>query len=265
MNLHSLVRCPSCNHGPLAADAPGTARCAHCQATFPTDKGFVDLLPPATEKPGYAQRTMLWPPLIRMYEGPYWRRSFWAEWIIGLRFDDELALIVRTLGVAPGHRVLDLACGPGIFTRPFARAVQDGVVVGLDISEPMLSYSTMRARQDAIDNIVWVRASAMDIPLADASLDGANCCGALHLFPDLPKVLAEVFRILKPGGRFTYGTSRRWEGRVGDILQKSWEWSGLTARKPETIRAEAVAAGFVDFTVHHDRHMWQIGSMKKPG
>ncbi len=260
-----LVRCPACSTGSLSVHEDRTARCSECHAAYPAADGVIDLLPPAKRKPGYAQRAMEWPWLVRIYESRWWRRSPLVAVPFGFSFEEEQAYVLRSLALHPDARVLDLACGPGIYTRPMAQALRDGVVIGLDISRPMLSYAAARARDEGIDNIVWLRASAMELPVPDASLDGVNCCGALHLFPDIPRVLAGISRVLKPGGRFACGMSRRLDGLPGDIETAMTAWSGLTSLSSSGLRSLLEGAGFVNVEVRHANRFWQLASAIREG
>ncbi len=58
---------------------------------------------------------------------------------LGPTMADERLIALEMLELAPGERVLDIGCGPGNFTRAFARAAEDGLVVGIDASETMLA------------------------------------------------------------------------------------------------------------------------------
>ena len=88
--------------------------------------------------------------------------------------------------------VLDLACGSGIYTRPLARRLGAGRVVGLDISRPMLSYARDRSRAEGLANVDLVRGSALELPFGAATFEVVNCCGALHLLPDVGRALTET-------------------------------------------------------------------------
>lgn len=253
----SLVRCPSCRLGFLSQGAE-QATCGHCSAAFRVAGGVVDLLPSAAERPSLVQRAMEWNRLVRIYESRLWRRNPLLTAAFGCTFEEEQAAILRSLSLRPEARVLDLACGSGIYTRPLARAAPAGVVLGLDLSWPMLSYAAARAREEQAGNILWLRASALDIPIADAALDGVSCCAALHLFSDLPRALSEIRRVLAPGGRFAFGMARRREGWLGDAETMATAWSGLTPRSGREVQRLLEDAGFADVEIHHAKRLWQI-------
>lgn len=98
---------------------------------------------------------------------------------------------VRSLGLAPGSVVLDLACGTGDLCRDLAGAGYEPV--GADLSLGMLS----RARTDA----PLVQADALELPLPAGCVDGAVSGFALRNFVALPPVFAELVRVVRPGGR----------------------------------------------------------------
>lgn len=107
--------------------------------------------------------------------------------------------VAPRLDLVGGEAVLDLACGPGTLTHHLADAVgPDGLVIGADLSPPML---TRAARAVTAENTVFVRADAMALPVRDASLDAVCCSLCLQLVPDLDTALAEIARVLRPGGR----------------------------------------------------------------
>ncbi len=96
------------------------------------------------------------------------------------------------LELHPGDVVLDVGCGTGDFVRALAR--RGARAVGLDLSAGMLSCA--RA-----DGQLLVRADAASLPVRAASLDAAVSGFALRNFADLPAVLAELGRAVRPGGR----------------------------------------------------------------
>jgi ubiquinone/menaquinone biosynthesis C-methylase UbiE len=57
--------------------------------------------------------------------------------------------------------------------------------------------------------VVLIHGDALDLPFPDERFEAVNCCGALHLFPDVPRSLEEIRRVLTPGGRFATAVYRR--------------------------------------------------------
>jgi ubiquinone/menaquinone biosynthesis C-methylase UbiE len=98
-----------------------------------------------------------------------------------------------------GLRVLDLGCGPGVSTFELARARPDAHVTGVDIAPRMLRQA--RLRQSSADRITWVRADAARLPVLSASVDACTGHSFLYLVSDRARVLAEMRRVLRPGGR----------------------------------------------------------------
>ncbi len=101
---------------------------------------------------------------------------------------------VRALALPAGSRVADLACGTGDLCRELAR--QGHSPVGFDFSMGML-----RAAPPIADGPVWVNADVLELPVPDGALDGATCGFALRNLTAVPPLLAEMARVLRPGGR----------------------------------------------------------------
>ena len=103
---------------------------------------------------------------------------------------------LEVLEVHPGDTVLDVACGPGNFTRAFARAVAPGgIAVGVDASRTMLAEA-VREGGDA----PYARADAAALPFRDAAIDAVCCFAALYLIERPFEAIAELARVLAPGG-----------------------------------------------------------------
>jgi SAM-dependent methyltransferase len=100
-------------------------------------------------------------------------------------------------GIRDGDRVLDVACGTGIFARHAAeRAGSSGQVTGLDLNEGMLAVAR-RLRPE----LEWRQGDAAKLPFADGAFDVAASQMAFMFFPDPVAALREMWRVLAPGGR----------------------------------------------------------------
>jgi len=125
-------------------------------------------------------------------------------------------LIRRAAPRAPEH-VLDLACGTGVVTRELARSgIPFGSLTGADHNAGMLAVARDRAAEDGVD-ATWVQADAGDLPFPDDRFDLALCQQALQFFPDRPRALRELRRVMSDGGRVTFCVQR--ELSVNPMLQ----------------------------------------------
>ncbi|WP_111414238.1 methyltransferase domain-containing protein [Billgrantia lactosivorans] len=138
------------------------------------------------------------------------------------------------------ERVLDLGCGPGHWCRRLAAHFgTDCHVVGLDLAAGMLDT----ARRDAPSGIAWLRADAAALPLASGQLDLAFSNLAIQWCPNLDAVMAELHRVLRPGGRAVINTLG-----PGTLQEIARAWSSpealLDFRSRERHLASARQAGF---------------------
>jgi SAM-dependent methyltransferase len=112
---------------------------------------------------------------------------------------------VRHAALQPGETVLDVGCGAGIDTILAARAVgPTGRAIGLDLLEEMCERARGHAREAGVAEWTeFVRGEMEDIPLPDASVDVVISNGVINLSPRKSRVLAEIRRVLRPGGRIS--------------------------------------------------------------
>jgi len=174
--------------------------------------GYIDLLgPDRHESPGMAQNFMLTSALPRIYER-WWRPALGrvAKGAFGPGMNEEKRIARLLMALSPGDGVLDVGCGTGNFTRDFARSVgPDGLVVGLDVSETMLTRAVNDTAAAGFDQVAYVRGDAADAPFLNASFDAVCCFAALNLFADPYAALDSFTRVLTPGGRLAIFTSVR--------------------------------------------------------
>jgi SAM-dependent methyltransferase len=174
-------------------------------AELDLERGYLDLLGAEQSRGSAAQR------LMRSRAVPLIYQRFWrpvaGRLLMGLTgpgTEGEHRLALEMLSISPGERVLDLACGPGNFTRDFALASGDGLVVGLDSSETMLAVAV---RDTPMANVAYVRGDARDLPFRDGCFDAVCCFAALYLIEEPMRALAEIVRVLAPGGRLAVMSS----------------------------------------------------------
>jgi len=107
--------------------------------------------------------------------------------------------------VHPGDTVLDIGCGPGLFTLPIARRVgENGRVIAVDLQEGMLEILKEKAAQDGLlARIRLHKAEQQSLALEyPGGIDVAFGCCVVHEVPDAARLMREVFSLLGPGGVF---------------------------------------------------------------
>jgi len=203
--------------------------------------GYLDLLG-AGARPrdsGRAQRLMFTGAVPAVYER-WWRPALGrvAKGPLGPGMGEERRIARLLLGLEPGDGVLDVACGPGTFTRDFARLVGPaGLAVGVDASETMLARAARDTGPDA--GVAYLRCDAVRLPFRDESFDAVCCFAALHMVAEPWTALDEMTRVLTPGGRIALLTSCRTRSAPG----RTWDaWVGARTGQVMFERDEIVEA-----------------------
>jgi arsenite methyltransferase len=185
----------------------------------------------------------------------------------GLKFDEETSRrveavyltpevvaqrchVLKALELTEGERVLDIGSGPGLLAYEMAAAVGPaGRVCGVDISEDMLAISKRRCEQQA-----WTefhRADATKLPFSDSSFHAAASTQVYEYVADIPTALAELYRVMRPGGRVVildtdYGSlviHTENEARMARVLS-AWNEHFVHAGLPRTLSRRLRDAGF---------------------
>jgi len=147
----------------------------------------------------------------------------------------ETDLVLEMLRPAPGERILDAGCGTGVFTQDVIAA--GATVWGLDVSYPMLA----RARQNlSRTSFIAVQGDMNTLPFRDQSFDKIVSVTAIEFIHDAGEAVAQLFRVIKPGGLVVVATlnrlspwaeRRRRSGREGHSL-----FHDVAFRSPEDMR-----------------------------
>jgi SAM-dependent methyltransferase len=157
--------------------------------------------------------------------------------VVGRRGDAELA--ARLTDLRPDDRLVDLGCGPGAAARYAAR--RGAHVTGIDPAPVMLDMARRltRGRRRA----TYLEGAAESIPVADGAATVVWALATVHHWPSLEPALAEVLRVLAPGGRFLAAERRTRPGATG-LASHGW-----TPEQAEAFAELCRGAGFTDVTV----------------
>jgi SAM-dependent methyltransferase len=116
------------------------------------------------------------------------------------------ARLRHALAPRPGERILEIGPGTGYYSLPLAQwLAPDGTLDVFDIQQKMLDHTLRRAHERGIVNIRATQGDARSLPYADGVFDAAVLVPVLGEVPDQERVLAELARVLKPGGRIVVG------------------------------------------------------------
>lgn len=127
----------------------------------------------------------------------------------------------------PGERVLDLGCGAGLDSILAARMVgPSGRVVGVDLTPEMIHKATENVRLTGVENVEFRQGDLECLPVKDGTVDVAISNGVFNLCPDKSKVVAEVFRVLRAGGRLLMADMLLEDHVTPEKVELMGSWSG---------------------------------------
>ena len=155
-------------------------------------------------------------------------------------------VMAEALDPRPEDDLLEVACGSGMFLA--RHAAQAGFVAGLDLSDVQVDLAGQRlAERIAAGTAEVVKGDADDLPWEGERFSAVTCMGSMEVFPDPPRVLAEMHRVLRPGGRAVLAMGWRVpeETETKRVMDSMWVWTEADARRL------VEDAGFVDISVSY--------------
>jgi SAM-dependent methyltransferase len=189
--------------------------------------------------------------------------ELYERWVARYILGPWAPLLVDAARLAPGELALDVACGTGVVARAAAaRLGSSGHVTGIDLNAGMLRVARSLPLPVGAP-IEWVERSALDLGLADGSVDAVLCQQGLQFFPDKPRAMREMRRVLRRGGRLALSV---WNGiglynsAVGAALARVLDadtaerfLASRRAPSEDEVRRLALEAGFAAVDVHVSR------------
>ncbi|XP_022545356.1 uncharacterized methyltransferase At1g78140, chloroplastic-like isoform X5 [Brassica napus] len=216
------------------------------------------------ESAGTKQYTEPLPLSIELYRNPLvsflyergWRQNFMWGGFPGPEKEFEMA--GEYLKHVLGGNIIDASCGSGLFSRLFAKSEHFAMVYALDYSENMLRqcYEFLKQEANLIDKkiVVLARADIARLPFLSGSVDAVHAGAALHCWPSPSSAVAEISRVLRPGGvfvatTFIYDGLFRFVPFLKELRQEIMRYSGshmfLSERELEDL---CKSCGLVGFT-----------------
>jgi ubiquinone/menaquinone biosynthesis C-methylase UbiE len=178
-----------------------------------------------------------------------------------------------TAGLANARSLvaIDLACGPGTYTRPLAARV--GRAIGADITPAMVEKARAEAARDGITNIEFVCADIYALPFGDGAAGIVSCGYAFHHMSDPPRALAEMARVLHRGGRIAItdiivreGCDAAFQNKVERVRDPSHTSTQTVANFQSWMKELGLRV--VSQRIHdnwHDFNVWMGNAGKAPG
>ncbi|OAY70659.1 uncharacterized methyltransferase At1g78140, chloroplastic [Ananas comosus] len=187
-----------------------TLECNSCKKAYLNNETYIDLtvaggsedysetMPAATE--------LFRTPLVSYLYERGWRQNFVWGGFPGPEKEFEMAK--DYLKPTIGGTIVDASCGSGLFSRLFAKSGMYSLVIALDFSENMLRQCNEFIKQENIskENLILVRADISRLPFSSSSIDAVHAGAAIHCWPSPSTAVAEISRVLRPGGVFVATT-----------------------------------------------------------
>eukprot|EP00252_Welwitschia_mirabilis_P011125 TRINITY_DN2500_c0_g1_i1.p1 TRINITY_DN2500_c0_g1~~TRINITY_DN2500_c0_g1_i1.p1 ORF type:complete len:357 (+),score=53.24 TRINITY_DN2500_c0_g1_i1:224-1294(+) len=215
-----IFACPICYMPLIRRGPPGLNlssilesgfQCKRCKKRYFARDVFLDL----TITAGFGEYLETRPVSVETFRNPLvsflyergWRQNFERSGFPGP--DEEFRMAQKYFEPAFGGLLVDASCGSGLFSRRFLSCGLYSGVIALDFSENMLRQCYDFIQQDkniSTEKLALVRADISRLPFPTDSIDAVHAGAALHCWPSPSTALAEICRVLKPGGVFVATT-----------------------------------------------------------
>lgn len=132
-----------------------------------------------------------------------WSESYDRSILQWLLFGPSHRALIRRIKAVAGDRevrVLDVGCGTGVFAERVRRALPSARVWGVDLVADMLAKGSQRWQRHA-DRVQPVQGDSERLPFAEGTFDFVTCANSFHHYPHQDRAVAEMHRVLRPGGR----------------------------------------------------------------
>lgn len=187
-----------------------------------------------------------------------WRNTNVAKEIHGVRTAATVGGFFTPF-LRPGMRLLDCGCGPGSITVGLAELVAPGDVIGIDANADLIATAQAAAASAGLSNVTFQTGDVYSLPFDDGSFDAIWVHALLEHLADPTAALAEMHRVLKPGGIigvreldldcFIWSPESPALGRLCDLWGRLTEANGGDAYIGKKVAALLAAAGFRDLAV----------------
>ncbi|KAL3733172.1 hypothetical protein ACJRO7_022663 [Eucalyptus globulus] len=189
-----------------------TLQCCTCKKAYVGNETHFDLTTTGGTKE-YGEPVPFASELFRTPLVSYLYERGWRQYFGSLAGspgpEKEFELIMGFLKPVLGGNIVDASCGSGLFSRLFAKSGLFSRVIALDYSENMLKQCYEFIQQEENfpeENFALVRADISRLPFASSSIDAVHAGAALHCWPSPSTAIAEISRVLRPGGVFVATT-----------------------------------------------------------
>ena len=170
-----------------------------------------------------------------------------SHWVMPRLHGPIYPLMAEALDLRPEDELLEVACGSGVFLARHTAHV--GFVAGLDLSDLQIDLARQRlAERISAGTTEIVKGDAGELPWEAERFSAVTCMGSMEVFPDPPRVLAEMFRVLRPGGRAVLEMG--W--RVPEGTESHQAFGGMWIWNEADARRLLEEAGFVAVSVSYE-------------